>query len=203
MADLSPVPSRPRSLSELNFLIASSPPPFAGSPRPVFGEGRPGAALALVGEQPGDREDVEGRPFTGPAGQLLDRALEAAGIARKDCYVTNAVKHFKFTERGKRRLHQSPTAGEIAHYRWWLMQELELVAPRAIVALGASAVQGLTGKALPVLRNRGPHEFDGRNGYITIHPSFLLRIPDEAERAKAYEAFVADLIAAKSLAASH
>ena len=149
-----------------------------GGTRAVLGEGPVGAAIAFVGEQPGDQEDLQGRPFVGPAGQLFDRALAEAGIDRAAAYVTNAVKHFKFVQRGKRRLHQRPTAGEVAHYRWWLKQELDLVAPRLVVALGATAVLALAGKALPVNANRGPTTFDNRRGYITVHPSYLLRIPD-------------------------
>lgn len=194
--------AEPKTLSELNLMIASAPPPFHGSKRAVFGEGKPGAAIALVGEQPGDREDSEGRPFVGPAGQLLDRAMAEAGIDRKASYVTNAVKHFKFTERGKKRLHQSPTAGEIKHYRWWLLKELELVSPRVVVALGASAVQGLSGKPLAIGRNRGAQELAGHVGVITVHPSYLLRLPDEKARRQAYDAFVADLKLAHELSLS-
>lgn len=130
----------PRTLAELNTLIASSKPLVAGATRAVLGEGPIGAHIALVGEQPGDQEDMQGRPFVGPAGRLLDRALEEAGIDRKRAYLTNAVKHFKFEERGKRRLHKKPSAGEVRHYRWWLQRELELVHPRVVVALGATAV---------------------------------------------------------------
>lgn len=126
--------------------------------------------------------------------------MEAAGIPRAESYVTNAVKHFKFVERGKRRLHQKPTAGEIKHYRWWLMNELELVAPRLVVALGATAAQALTGKPVPVMRNRGAARFDGFAGFITVHPSFILRLPDGASRAKAFDAFAADLKRARELA---
>ena len=109
----------------------------------------------FVGEQPGDQEDLQGRPFVGPAGQLLDRALAEAGIDREQAYLTNAVKHFKFEQRGKRRIHQKPTAGEVKHYRPWLMKELELVGPRLVVALGATAVLALAGKAMPITRARG------------------------------------------------
>jgi DNA polymerase len=154
----------------------------------------------LVGEQPGDQEDVRGRPFVGPAGKLLDRALEEAGIDRKRIYLTNAVKHFKFEERGKRRLHKKPSAGEVRHYRWWLRRELELVGPRVIVALGATAVLALAGKALPVGRCRGPAEFEGQTGYITVHPSSLLRISERDTRHRAFKLFVADLEQVDSLA---
>ena len=115
--------------------------------------------------------------------------------------MTNAVKHFKFTGRGKKRLHQSPTAGEIKHYRWWLLKELELVSPRAVVALGSTAVHGLEGKVLTISRHRGPHELAGRKGLITVHPSFLLRLSDQQERNRAYAEFVSDLRTARALAA--
>lgn len=183
----------PRTLAQLNAVIAASKPLVPGATRAVLGEGPVGAAIAFVGEQPGDREDIEGRPFVGPAGQILDRALAEAGIDRKASYLTNAVKHFKFVQRGKRRLHQKPTAGEIKHYRWWLMKELDLVAPQVVVALGATAVQALAGKALPITKVRGETTFANRRGFITVHPSYLLRLPDAGERAAAYEAFVADL----------
>ena len=140
----------PASLADLNALIAAAPPMVEGGTRAVLGEGPVGAAIAFVGEQPGDQEDLQGRPFVGPAGQLFDRALTEAGIDRAEAYVTNAVKHFKYVQRGKRRLHQRPTAGEVKHYRWWLKQELDLVGPRLVVALGATAVLALSGKAMPV-----------------------------------------------------
>jgi DNA polymerase len=183
----------PASLEALNRIIAASPPLVPGATRAVLGEGPVGAAVAFVGEQPGDQEDLQGRPFVGPAGQLLDRALAEVGIERKTVYVTNAVKHFKFEQRGKKRIHQKPTTGEVKHYRWWLMRELELVHPRHVVALGGTAVLALTGKALPITRVRGRADFEGRPGYITVHPSYLLRLPDEAEKRRAYAAFVADL----------
>ncbi len=145
----------PRSLEELNRIIAASEPLVPGATRAVLGEGPVGAAIAFVGEQPGDQEDLAGRPFVGPAGQLLDRALEEAGIDRASVYLTNAVKHFKFVRRGTRRIHDSPTAGEVKHYRWWLERELDLVRPGLVVALGATAALALTGKAVPIGRNRG------------------------------------------------
>ena len=191
----------PRTLDALNRLIAAAPPMVEGGTRAVLGEGPVGAAIAFVGEQPGDQEDLQGRPFVGPAGQIFDRALAEAGIDRGDTYVTNAVKHFKYVQRGKRRLHQRPTAGEVKHYRWWLKTELDLVGPRVVVALGATAVLALAGKALPINANRGPTSFDNRRGYITVHPSYLLRLPDEAERARAYDAFRDDLARVRELAA--
>jgi DNA polymerase len=183
----------PSSLEALNRLIAAAPPMVEGGTRAVLGEGPLGAAIAFVGEQPGDQEDLQGKPFVGPAGQLLDRAMAETGIDRGKVYVTNAVKHFKFVQRGKRRLHQRPTAGEVSHYRWWLKTELDLVAPRLVVALGATAVLALAGKSLPINANRGPTTFDNRRGYITVHPSYLLRLPDPAEKEKAHDAFRRDL----------
>lgn len=190
----------PQTLAELNGIISASEPFVQGGTRAVLGEGPMHPELAFVGEQPGDQEDIEGRPFVGPAGQLLDRAMQEAGIDRSKCYVTNAVKHFKFQQRGKRRLHQTPTIGEVKHYRWWLEKELEFVRPKLIVAMGATAVMALAGKALPITRNRGPAEFDGHAGYITVHPSYLLRIPDAGAKHQAYAAFVDDLKQAEKLA---
>jgi uracil-DNA glycosylase len=188
-----PVLPEVSSLAGLNAIIAGSAPLVPGATQAVLGEGPEGAAIAFVGEQPGDQEDKQGRPFVGPAGRLLDRALGEAGIDRAESYLTNAVKHFNFVERGKRRLHQRPTAGEVRHYRWWLDKELEFVDPGMTVALGAIAVLALAGKALPIARNRGEAQFRGRRGFITVHPSSILRQPDDAARTEAYEAFVADL----------
>ena len=190
----------PKSLAELNRIIAKSEPFVEGSDKAVLGEGPLHADIAFVGEQPGDQEDLQGRPFVGPAGRLLDRAMEEAGIDRRKTYVTNAVKHFKFVQRGKRRLHQSPTAAEVAHYRWWLEKELDFVQPRLVVGLGATAGRALAGKPIPVGKNRGPAKFGERPGYITVHPSFLLRVPGE-DRPKEYKAFVADLKRIHALAA--
>ena len=194
--------AEPRTLKALNAIIAASEPFVEGGTRAVLGEGPLHPEIAFVGEQPGDQEDLQGRPFVGPAGQLLAEAMRAAGIDRREIYVTNAVKHFKYVERGKRRLHQKPTAGEVRHYRWWLEKELDLVKPKLVVALGATAVLALTGKALPITRVRGPAEFDGHPGYITVHPSYLLRIPDAAAKRQAHAAFVADLKRAHKLATS-
>jgi len=167
----------------------------------VFGEGPARARIMLVGEQPGDQEDIAGRPFVGPAGKMLDRALEEAGIDRRLVYVTNAVKHFKFELRGKRRLHKKPADAEIAACLQWLQRELELVAPQLVIALGASASRALFGRTMPIEKNRGnltdfaPH---GRI-MITVHPSFLLRVPP-ADRAREYARFVNDLrVAARAL----
>jgi uracil-DNA glycosylase family protein len=146
----------PTTLDALNAMIAASKPLVPGAARAVLGEGTVGASIAFVGEQPGDQEDRLGRPFVGPAGQLLDRAMSDAGIDRHRVYVTNAIKHFKFEQRGKRRIHQKPTAGEVKHYRWWLDQELRLVHPKLVVALGATATLALAGKPLPIAKFRGP-----------------------------------------------
>ncbi|MEA3028756.1 MAG: uracil-DNA glycosylase [Sphingomonadales bacterium] len=159
----------------------------------VFGEGPLDAAILFVGEQPGDQEDLAGRPFVGPAGQLFDRALAEAGIERARTYVTNAVKHFKFVRRGKRRIHDKPDGGEIAACRWWLEQELALVRAPLIVALGATAARSLFGKLVTIaaLRGRGHALAAGGEAWVTVHPSFLLRARDD--RAAHYARFVADL----------
>ncbi len=170
----------------------------------VFGEGPPEAEIMFVGEQPGDREDREGRPFVGPAGLLLDRALAEAGVDRWRVYVTNAVKHFKFEPRGKRRLHKRPNASEIKICRRWLFEEIQAIGPRLIVALGATAAQGLAGRTIPVHSNRGA-VLDVANGLrvlVTIHPSALLRLQDEEEKRSAYANFVSDLRSIERLAKS-
>ncbi|NKJ08813.1 UdgX family uracil-DNA binding protein [Rhizobium sp. SG741] len=161
----------------------------------VFGEGPRNAEIVLVGEQPGDKEDLAGKPFVGPAGRLLDQCLEEADIDRGRCYVTNAVKHFKYQMRGKKRLHARPNAGEVQRCAWWLGAELELLKPRLVVALGATAVSSLLGSKIKVMRDRGhiirpAGEIDI---LVTIHPSALLRIrePDEKERSRL--AFIRDL----------
>ena len=167
----------------------------------VFGEGPARARIMLVGEQPGDQEDIAGRPFVGPAGKLLDRALEEAGIDRRLVYVTNAVKHFKFELRGKRRLHKKPADAEIAACLQWLQRELELIAPELVIALGASASRALFGRATPIEKNRGKVIDYAPHGVImiTVHPSFLLRVPPE-DRAREYARFVNDLrVAARAL----
>jgi len=187
------------SLKALNQLILEAPPLVKGSSRAVLGEGPIGADIAFVGEQPGDQEDLAGKPFVGPAGKLLNRAMGEAGIDRKKCYVTNAVKHFKFEQRGKRRIHSKPSAGEVKHYRWWLEKELDLVKPRLIVALGATAALALAGKSISVLRHRGPYRFGGHPGYVTVHPSFLLRMP-QMDQAKAWTQFVSDMKEIRALA---
>jgi len=166
----------------------------------VIGEGKLKPKLMLVGEQPGDQEDLQGHPFVGPAGKLLARALEAAGIPREETFVSNAVKHFKFELRGKRRIHKSPTQREIAACHHWLDDEIALVRPAALVALGASAARSLLGRAVPVTANRGqwlPRP-DGLEVLVTLHPSALLRVDPES-RVAAFEAFVEDLRQAQRL----
>lgn len=167
----------------------------------VFGEGPPGAPIMLVGEQPGDREDLAGRPFVGPAGQVLDRALAEAGIERKHLWITNAVKHFKFEPRGKRRIHQKPDAGEIEACKVWLLQEIELVDPRLVVALGAVAAQSLMGRTVTIGKERGRVRpwLGGRSLLVTVHPSYLLRLPDPAIQEVEYGRFVADLALTRDL----
>ena len=161
----------------------------------VFGEGPVDAALMFVGEQPGDQEDLSGRPFVGPAGQVFDRAIAAAGIDRASVYVTNAVKHFKFEQRGKRRIHQKPDAGEITACRWWIEQETLLIKPKVTVALGATAARSLFGKVMAIGKERGrPHILPGGDeAWITVHPSFLLRMPDRAAADAEFGRFVEDL----------
>ena len=161
----------------------------------VFGEGSLDASILFVGEQPGDQEDLAGRPFVGPAGQLFDAALEDAGIDRSTTYVTNAVKHFKFIQRGKRRIHNKPDAGEIDACRWWLDQERTLIRPPVTVALGATAARSLTGKTVTISRVREEPLtlVDGSECWVTVHPSFLLRIPERDRRREERAKFVRDL----------
>ncbi|HHY50381.1 MAG TPA: UdgX family uracil-DNA binding protein [Alphaproteobacteria bacterium] len=168
----------------------------------VFGEGPQTAEVMFVGEQPGDQEDLAGRPFVGPAGRIFDAALARAGIDRSRAYVTNAVKHFKFVPRGKRRLHQRPNGGEIAACRFWLDLERDFVRPRVVIAMGATAVQGLLGRAATITSLRGkPIELDdGALMLATVHPSYLLRIRELDDRKRAMRAFEADLRQARALA---
>jgi uracil-DNA glycosylase len=161
----------------------------------VFGEGPKGAPLLLVGEQPGDQEDLAGKPFVGPAGKILDRALEEAGIDRDKVYVTNVVKHFKWEPRGKRRIHKKPNSREIAACQPWLEAELRLVKPKVLVCLGATAAQAIFGPSFRVTRDRGKvlrSEFAARV-VATVHPSSLLRQPDEKSREREYKLFMKDL----------
>jgi uracil-DNA glycosylase len=161
----------------------------------VPGEGPAAARLMFVGEQPGDKEDIDGHPFVGPAGAILDKAIVEAGIDRKQVFVTNAVKHFKFVQRGKRRLHKKPNAYEIDRCNWWLERERSIVKPQVIVAMGATAVRGVLGKpaAINKIRGRLLPLSGGEHMIATVHPSYLLRIPDRADRHAQYRAFVRDL----------
>lgn len=177
-------------------------PLYQDATQTVFGEGPPDARLLLVGEQPGDREDLAGHPFVGPAGRMLDRALDEAGVARDDVFLTNVVKHFKFTRRGKRRIHAKPNAGEINACMPWLRGELEVVDPAVVVALGASAAQALLGWSFRVTKQRGqPVEVEGRTCLATWHPSALLRADDDMRR-QSFAELVADLRTAQGLAAA-
>ena len=161
----------------------------------VFGEGPLEASIMFVGEQPGDQEDLAGRPFVGPAGAIFDKALEAAGIDRSTVYVTNAVKHFKFIQRGKRRIHNKPDAGEIEACRWWIEHERALIKPPVTVALGATAARSLVGKVVTISRVRGePLTLaDGSECWVTAHPSSILRAPDEEARREGKKLFLRDL----------
>lgn len=170
-------------------------PLWADATQTVFGEGPAAARIMFVGEAPGDQEDRQGRPFVGPAGQLFDRALGEAGIDRGEVYLTNAVKHFKFEPRGRRRIHQKPDRGEIAACKPWLLGELDLVEAPLVVALGATAAQSLIGRAVTIARERGrfqPYP-PGRHLFVTVHPSYLLRVPDERAQAIEYRRFVEEL----------
>jgi uracil-DNA glycosylase len=178
---------------------------YRNATQTVFGEGPRSAEVIMVGEQPGDREDLAGKPFVGPAGRLLSESLEEAGIDRREVYVTNAVKHFKFERRGKRRIHRRPAAEEIAACRPWLDAELEAVKPKALVALGATAAQALFGRSFRVTKERGRPVDSELAGVAmaTVHPSSILRAPDDESRREEREAFVSDLRSlAKALAAS-
>ena len=170
-------------------------PLYKPATQTVFGEGPIDAPLMFIGEQPGDQEDLAGRPFVGPAGQMFDRAMAEAGLDRSRAYVTNAVKHFKFEQRGKRRIHAKPGAGEIEACRWWIEQEQMLVAPKVTVALGATAAQSLFGKVMTIGKERGRalQLPGGGEAWITVHPSYLLRLPDKVQADEEYARFVEDL----------
>jgi uracil-DNA glycosylase len=170
-------------------------PLYKNATQTVFGEGPADAYLMLIGEQPGDHEDLTGRPFVGPAGKVLDAALEAAGIDRAEIYVTNAVKHFKNEPRGKRRLHKKPDTSEIDACRWWLDNERAIVRPAVTVALGVTAARALMRKGLSINANRGrlialP---EGGEGLITVHPSYLLRLREERDKRREFDLLVKDL----------
>lgn len=195
-AELAPGPTA-RSLPEARELAASCTrcPLYRDATQAVFGEGDVAARLMLVGEQPGDKEDVAGKPFVGPAGALLDKALAQAGVPRGAAYVTNAVKHFKFTPRGKRRIHKKPDTGEIEACHWWLELELDLVAPDVVVAMGTTALRSVLGSAASITSLRGqpvPLEH-GRRLVATVHPSYLLRMPDRGVAGQEFTRFVGDL----------
>jgi uracil-DNA glycosylase len=169
-------------------------PLFRNATQTVFGEGGAGVVV-FIGEQPGDQEDKAGKPFVGPAGQIMDRALKVVGIDRSQCYVTNAVKHFKWKPQGKRRIHEKPSSREIEACRPWLIAELHCLQPESIVCLGASAARSAFGKELPILKSRGRWMTSPLfpKTLITVHPSSILRAPDEAARERAFADFVADL----------
>jgi uracil-DNA glycosylase len=176
-------------------------PLYKNATQAVPGEGPSHAKVMLVGEQPGDKEDLAGKPFVGPAGRVLDSALADAGIPRGDTFVTNAVKHFKFEPRGKRRLHKKPNASEIERCHWWLERERAIVKPELVVALGATAARSLMGRAVTIGKLRGGvlSLADGTRLLVTIHPSALLRIREEADKRAGYQAFVKDLKVAARL----
>ncbi|HEX8446012.1 MAG TPA: UdgX family uracil-DNA binding protein [Sphingomonas sp.] len=177
-------------------------PLYGPATQTVFGEGPTDARLMFVGEQPGDQEDIAGRPFVGPAGQVFDRAITAAGIDRARVYVTNAVKHFKFEPRGKRRIHAKPAGPEIDACRWWLDQERVLVRPPVTVALGATAARALLGRVVTISKSRGTAITlpDGGECWVTVHPSYLLRLPDRVQAEEEYARFVEDLTTARNRA---
>ena len=168
----------------------------------VFGEGPQDADIMFVGEQPGDQEDLAGRPFTGPAGKIFDGALEQAGIERSDVYITNAVKHFKYTPRGKRRIHQKPNMGEIRACRWWLDREIKMIKPKLIVSLGATAFYALTQRQQPLgdVRGKTVSLSEEQTLFVTVHPSYLLRIPDPKAKKVETERFLNDIQTVKTLA---
>lgn len=175
-------------------------PLYEPATQTIFGEGPANAPAMFIGEQPGDQEDVIGRPFVGPAGQMMDRAMEEAGLDRRTIYVTNSVKHFKFTPRGKRRIHQTPETPEIKACAFWLDVERVRVQPRLTVMMGATAARAVLGRAVTISRERGrPFKLaDGQMAFVTVHPSFLLRVPDPEAKAREYAAFVRDLQAIRA-----
>lgn len=186
-----------KTLSDLKRAVdgCRSCPLYENATQGVPGEGSADAQVMLVGEQPGDQEDIQGHPFVGPAGKMLDRAMKDAALDRARTFVTNAVKHFKFQPRGKRRIHQKPDVGEIQACRWWLDHELALVKPDVVVALGATAARALLGKVVTISKVRGDfiELAEDRRLLVTIHPSYLLRIREEADKRREYGRFVGDL----------
>jgi DNA polymerase len=200
----------PRAITSLRELAKAEHectrcPLYQNATQAVPGEGRRHAHLMLVGEQPGDKEDVAGKPFVGPAGRVLDQALAEAGIPRAEVFVTNAVKHFKHEMRGKRRLHKRPNSYEIERCKVWLDLERTIIKPAAIVALGATAARSLFGRAVTIVKMRGRAVAlpDGTPAFVTIHPSFLLRIEDHADKQREYRSFVSDLELAAEILARH
>lgn len=193
----------PSTLAEVDRAVQACRrcPLWRDATQGVCGEGSKRARLMIVGEQPGDQEDLAGRPFVGPAGRVLNTALAEAGIERDDVFVTNAVKHFKHEPRGKRRLHKTPTAGEVSACRWWLDAERRLVKPKVIVTLGGTAALGVLGRKVAVTKERGRGIAlpDGARALLTVHPSYLLRISEETDRAAERRKFIADLKRAKAL----
>ncbi len=199
-------PPRARSLGALATQAATCQrcPLYANATQTVFGEGPRNAALMMVGEQPGDIEDRQGRPFVGPAGRVLDEALAEVGIERKSIYLTNAVKHFKNEPRGKRRLHKRPNQYEISRCRWWLDGELALVKPALVVALGVTAASALAGRRVVISRERArPVSFGAFAGLVTVHPSAILRMREASDRHRAMAEFVGDLRKARELASAN
>jgi uracil-DNA glycosylase family protein len=174
---------------------------YKNATQTVFGEGPAHAALILVGEEPGDQEDLAGHPFVGPAGKILDKALEAADIERDSVYITNAVKHFKNEPRGKRRIHKKPDASEIDACHWWLENEFEIIQPRVVVALGTTAARAVMGKGMAISPNRGrllPLSGEAK-AVLTIHPSYVLRLQEERDKRREFDYLVKDLrLAAKA-----
>jgi DNA polymerase len=203
LAEISGSPA-PRTLPEVVELVSACRrcDLWKNALHGVGGEGPPDSPLMLVGEQPGDQEDRQGRPFVGPAGEVLDRALEKAGADRGALYVTNAVKHFKHALRGKRRLHKTPDRGEVLACRWWLEGERRLLRPRVVLALGATAAFAVIGKPTPIMKMRGQaiQLQDQTQAMVTVHPSYLLRMPDPKAKAEGFQMFVDDLKAAARLA---
>jgi DNA polymerase len=202
-ADLEPLPAITtlRELAKAEHECTRCPL-YQGATQAVPGEGRRHAHLMLVGEQPGDKEDLAGKPFVGPAGRILDRALAEAGIPRAEAFVTNAVKHFKHELRGKRRLHKRPNTYEIERCKIWLELERAIIKPAAIVALGGTAARSLFGRTVTIAKMRGRRWDlpDGTAAFVTVHPSLLLRIEDHTDKEREYRGFVSDLtLAAKSL----
>lgn len=202
-------PDRPRPISTVALLKTEAHdckrcPLWQPATQTVFGEGNPDAHIMFVGEQPGDQEDRAGRPFVGPAGAIFDRALKEAGVERSSIYVTNAVKHFKFEPRGKRRIHASPNVGEVDACRWWLDQERALVRPKLIVALGITAARSLTGKAVKLddVRGQALHLADGTPVFVTVHPSYVLRLRSQEQSDGAYQHLVADIESACAMVSS-